>query len=130
MIIGKRKQFLIIAFLVLNFIAICAAFKLWNESSMAAGVGLLLVWGAGGLGSFIGGFLSSQKFYQRSVSHWTFGAVAAVVVIILTRCANYIVHPSIAGGQLPTSPWHENGIVWLYLIISSLWMLVQSTRTK
>jgi hypothetical protein len=124
------KTPLLLLFLLLNTLAAIACFKLWNTSSLAAGSAAIAFWVTGGLGSFLGGFLASRKLYSTPQSHWLVGFAAAAVPLGLSFLAFSIDHPAPEGGPFPTHPWHEFGIVFIYVVISTLWLLVQATRTK
>ncbi len=125
-----KKSLLLAIFVLLNFIAIFGAYILWNTSSMAAGAGWILVWVTGGVGTFLGGFLASQNLYQRPLSHWIFAVAAVAIFFGISAWVGQIDYPIKENGPFPTHPWHENGFVWLYLIVSTLWMFIQATRSK
>lgn len=124
-----RHKTLLAAFVSLNIFSAFLAHTLWNTSSMAAGSAILALIPCAALGGAIGGWLAAKNLYRGRLARVCFAAAAGAVPVVLLAVVNGIDHPAETNGPFPTSPWHQFGFLWLYFVISTLWLHVQATKS-
>lgn len=125
-----KKALLFALFLTTNAIAAALAFKLWNSSSLAVGAIAIALWTTGGIGALTGGYLAGQSLYRSTGARGLFVLATLATFLFVSISAFVIQHPGPETGPFPTAPWHEHGFTWLYLVLSTLWLGAEATRSN
>ena len=125
-----KRALMFAVFLLANSTAAALAFKLWNSSSMAVGAMALALWTIGSIGALTGGFLAAENLYQTRNARYLFAFAAFAAFLLVSISAFTIEHPATETGPFPTHPWHEHGFTWLYLVLSTLWLGAEATRSN
>ncbi len=130
-----RRVFLGI-FLAGNSLAILCALYLWTSSSMMAGFILFALWALGTLGTFFGATVVSMDLYSSAGARWIFRITSTALFVLIACLPLWVKYEPIVRyeseehGQYVAALHHEQGVILLYLLISSAWMLVETTRSK
>lgn len=122
------KYFLCLIFVLCNTISIFCVWALWNVNTkgfngMGGGSLIIATLIFGSIGYLIGGYQCSKNLYKNKSKQIVFSVLAAVVFVGLYFSVASV---KLIGGIL----WPSMSVLWIYLIITTLWMLLEITRDR